>query len=854
MNHEQTPLNEDENRAYGLSSSHDDPLSRAFEAYLRRFENGESPNREDFLSQFPELGTELEDCLEGLDLIERIGPQIRTGASVRKSNNREESVGHMNVSALGDFRILRELGRGGMGIVYEAEQLSLGRRVALKVLPFASLLDKRHLARFQNEVRAAAMLKHPHIVSVYQSGCDRGVHYYAMELIEGRTLADPDPSLTAPRTVRPLHDSSGVTLTSNVRSDDSETVRLTSLLTQSTSNKEARYRTVAELGLQAADALYHAHQHGVIHRDIKPSNMLLDESGKLFITDFGLARSHATSDLTLTGDVVGTLRYMSPEQLRGGDVVDHRTDIYSLGVTLYELLTHQAAHVHANRVDLIRDILESEPRAPRSIDREIPRDLETIVCKSLAKAVEQRYHDMQALADDLQRFLSCQTIRARKPSVLYRTKQWLKRNQLLAWLVAMSSFVIACAAVFGWMREARLGRERERANANLETAWRSVFIPPAELTGKTDPATDVAIVSNSIATLERLKPQVPMEQRREFDENLARLLVIRAEYLSHQGNFSHDDSLQAIQLLEPWLAKETIPGKVHQLLQDAYDTQSFALQLDLRIRDAIISHRKRLFLARLTGSDDTGLVWLHGLYAEALRVAGQLHEAEKQCRIAMESVRRLESSGNPVTVSLFARSQLLEILMNLGAWDQIDEVLQEADQIANRFEVASRGLNAKYWYGYYRICSARVANLRGNPDEAIATLENALDHVAAASLAAPTAFSFRLLSARCLRSISDSYVLRRDWAKAESSALAAVSMTRTDIPVGFLLQLEEVRSRHRLAQILYATNRTPSAYNQYDTAIRQLNSIRLARPSDPITLRAILAVAVTCPFEDLPAL
>ena len=230
-----------------------------------------------------------------------------------------------------------------MGVVYEAEQLSLGRRVALKVLPFAAMLDKQQLARFKNEARAAATLDHPNIVAIYSVGVERGVHYYAMQLIEGQSLAQViGQQLRMPESPLPLGREAGearspTKLDADNRHQPSRSARdrplhttIAALSTLPDFDSREYFRTVARLGIQAAEALDHAHQNGILHRDIKPANLLVDDAGKLWITDFGLARIEADAGMTMTGDLLGTLRYMSPEQaLAKRVVVDHRSDIYS---------------------------------------------------------------------------------------------------------------------------------------------------------------------------------------------------------------------------------------------------------------------------------------------------------------------------------------------------------------------------------------------------------------------------------------------------------------------------------------------------------------------------------------------
>ncbi len=219
------------------------------------------------------------------------------------------------------------------------------------------------------------------------------------------------------------------------RGADASSASATAALTNTTltshhASRRRYFRTVANLGRQAAEALEHAHTVGVIHRDVKPANLLVDQQGNIWITDFGLAQFHAEVGLTRTGDMMGTLRYMSPEQALGNRVVlDHRTDIYSLGVTLYELLTLEPVFAGSDRADLLRRIIEDEPRSMHAIEPSIPVELETIVLKALAKVPTERYATARELADDLQRFLNDEPIRARRPTPVERMTKWARRHR-----------------------------------------------------------------------------------------------------------------------------------------------------------------------------------------------------------------------------------------------------------------------------------------------------------------------------------------------------------------------------------------------------------------------------------------
>jgi serine/threonine protein kinase/Flp pilus assembly protein TadD len=398
---------------------------------------------------------------------------------------------------LGDFRIVRQVGRGGMGVVYEAIQTSLGRRVALKVLPFAAALDATHLQRFKNEAQAAAHLHHPNIVPVHAVGCERGVHYYAMQFIDGQTLAEVIgelrrlAGLDSEDPGGPHEPASGdarfscsylpAPALAPVSVGDREsalpaadTVRqpAAALSTAHATGDPVFFRTVANLAAQAAEALEHAHSLGVVHRDIKPANLLIDGKRNLWVTDFGLAQVQTDTRLTLTGDLVGTLRYMSPEQaLAQPSGVSHRTDLYSLGATLYELLTLEPAFPGRDRQALLREIAFEEPRPPRRLNKAVPVELETIVLKAMAKNPAERYASARELADDLERFLKDEPIRARRPTLRQRARRWARRHQTVMWSAAVG-FLVALAMLagsVGWFVRDRAARQA-RIAGDIQTA------------------------------------------------------------------------------------------------------------------------------------------------------------------------------------------------------------------------------------------------------------------------------------------------------------------------------------------------------------------------------------------------
>jgi serine/threonine protein kinase len=250
-----------------------------------------------------------------------------------------------------------------------------------------------------------------------------------MQFIDGRTLAEViaglrggQPSSDSDQPTKPCAPPPGAVAPA------ANTAPVAAQATSPAPRDAAYYRRAAEWGAQAAEALEHAHALGVVHRDVKPANMMIDGQSKLWVTDFGLARFGADSGLTVTGDVVGTLRYMSPEQaLAKHGLVDHRTDVYSLGATLCELLTGRPAVEGQDRHDILNRIADAEPRPPRAIDRGVPADLETIVLKAMEKNPQDRYATAREMADDLRRFLEDKPIGARRPTVVHRLLRWSKR-------------------------------------------------------------------------------------------------------------------------------------------------------------------------------------------------------------------------------------------------------------------------------------------------------------------------------------------------------------------------------------------------------------------------------------------
>ncbi|MFP6694080.1 MAG: protein kinase [Pirellulales bacterium] len=511
-----------------------DPIDLLAEEYIERVRRGESPSVAEYTTKHPEWAEAIKELFPTIAAIERTksdGGSQRTDEPARLRSAMPEKMG--------DFLIVREIGRGGMGVVFEAEQTSLGRRVALKVFPQHAHLDTGRFARFEREAQTAAQLHHTNIVPVFGVGEYEGLHYYVMQYIHGVGLEQVIAQLAQTGKM----DGETQTVTADTRSnhtgaaanfayalvsgsyvdDEKRTVEFNSSAVgskpQPPMNQPSRvpptaaeamasdhdlvaaalgdvrprldhaskpgapfWKSIAELGVQLGSALHYAHGQGTLHRDIKPANVILDYAGTAWLTDFGLAKAVEQDDFTTTGKVLGTLRYMSPEQLQGK--AEPRSDIYSLGLTLYELATLQPAFGDESPKSLVEAMSRSEPTRPRKINPELPADLETIILKAIRQSPAERYSTANELVEDLQNFLGNQPIKARRSSAAERLWKWSRRNPAVAALSVLAVGLLALTSIVasaGYFQAVRHSEnlqtaldgqttQRERAEANSELA------------------------------------------------------------------------------------------------------------------------------------------------------------------------------------------------------------------------------------------------------------------------------------------------------------------------------------------------------------------------------------------------
>ncbi|MCA9217206.1 MAG: protein kinase, partial [Planctomycetales bacterium] len=493
-------------------------VAEAMEEYLAVLESQSSVDREAFLARHFEIAEQLRLAIGGLDFVNRLAsvPMPIPNEQPSDSNRSASSA----IEELGDYCIIHEIGRGGMGVVYEAEQRSLGRRVALKVMPFAALLDAHHIDRFRNEARAAAMLRHPNIVNVHSVGCDRGVHFYAMDLIQGQSLSEIIARLSGSGNPDGPSNEAKQTDSNSDSSVACDTVPFAKLSTEHSSDLRSYFRSVAMIGIQAAEALHFAHQSGVVHRDVKPSNLMLDQAGQVHVTDFGLARIQTNEPITLTGDVIGTLRYMSPEQVEG-HVADERSDIYSLGATLFELATFRPPFDEENRGQLMRAIVDGPVPSARKVRREIPDDLATILAKCMQKDPIARYRSATECADDLRRFVEHRSIKAKPASSLQRLSYFGRRNPALATALALLFILMALFAgvssLFAWNYSVRASEDAARMqDAAVKSRLQRISLYAADMRTAKDLADERSIVELQDVLL-RWVPDEGEEDFRDFE-------------------------------------------------------------------------------------------------------------------------------------------------------------------------------------------------------------------------------------------------------------------------------------------------------------------------------------------------
>lgn len=568
--------------------------------FLARYRDGERPTVEEYARRHPEYG----------DSIRRMFPLVASIERIKLNEQVEASggatlAGH-SISQLGDYRIIREIGRGGMGIVFEAHQESLDRIVAIKVLPRQSLLDVEALERFRTEGTTAAAMHHTNIVPIYGTGESDGSHYLVMQLIDGKSL-------------------------DSVISGD----------TKIDCNEAAR------IGEQVADAIAYAHASGVIHRDIKPANILIEADGTAQVTDFGLARN-VNTDITNTRTVSGSLRYMAPERFSG--VSNKAGDVYGIGITLYELLAGSSAFAATDAEHLIGAITDGRLKPIHTVRPEVPADLATIVSKAINVDVAQRYQSAGDLRDDLRRFLADEPIKARRTSLWGRFIRWVRRNPRLSGAVGTAAFALVAATVVSTIAFVVTAEANQRAVDALRQSEQTVDLALQSLDGVVDvvsqrPTSANLALGNEFED-EDLLPEVGIEPSPTAARILERLQPIY-ERLSQQSPTRSDIILRRVDSSIQLARIQHSLGRV----SDSIETlgSSIALLSDRAQAASIANDELHLRLASLNNE-------LGAMFASDFKRT----ESVRCYEAAMEAASRIKTSNSAGLIEL-ARAHL-----NLG--------------------------------------------------------------------------------------------------------------------------------------------------------------------------------------------
>jgi serine/threonine-protein kinase len=383
-------------------SEHEERLEEVLAAYLEAVDAGQRPDQPEWLARYPDLAADLAKFFANQEQVAQLAAPLRAMAPPELPASAAEAatIGPAaeapvppgaKVRYFGDYELLEEIARGGMGVVYRARQISLNRDVALKMILANQFASPADVQRFHIEAEAAAQLDHPNIVPIYEIGEHDGQHYFSMKLIEGLDLAHSREAL------------------------------------------QKDLKSAARLIATVARAVHHAHQRGILHRDLKPANVLLDVHNQPYVSDFGLAKlARSDGSLTQAGAIVGTPSYMPPEQAAGKKGLSTAADVYSLGAILYDLLTREPPFRGPTTLDILLQVMEKEPTAPSALNPRIDHDLETICLKCLRKEPERRYASAEALAEDLDRWVRGEPIQARPVGTLERTWKWIKRHPQMA--------------------------------------------------------------------------------------------------------------------------------------------------------------------------------------------------------------------------------------------------------------------------------------------------------------------------------------------------------------------------------------------------------------------------------------
>ncbi|HEY3966700.1 MAG TPA: serine/threonine-protein kinase [Planctomycetaceae bacterium] len=638
------------------SESRTERIDAAIAEWFEALEEGRAPGEAEFLARFPDVADELRKFLADHRGFGRIAGSIAGTEMPGDSSTGADPVGRR----LGDFDVVREIGRGGMGIVYEAQQVSLKRIVALKVLNRGFRVDPRAVQRFRREAEAAAMLRHSGIIPIFATGAEAGLHYYAMELIPGPSL-----DRMSPRSLP-------------ISGED--------------------FARIAGLMADVASALDHAHSQGIIHRDVKPSNLILAADGRLRIGDFGLARFAENPGMTLTDEILGSPAYMSPEQAAGRVPIDRRSDVYSLGVTLYEMLALRPPFTGARRDELLFKIIHDEPLPPSRWNAHVPYQLETICLKAIEKDAVRRYQSAADLARDLQHYCAGRSIAARRPGMIGRLWNWSRRH---TGTTVLAVAVLLVAILASYFAHSALSTREALAQAHVQDAVDEALL--ANMSGDSDAAdravARVAALAPDSGWLPFLHGHLAF-QRGDYDEgvrylqqaaerlpdSVAARALLAAAYVGAGWWERYEEILDDLEQSIPQTAEDFM---FRGLAESYLDPARARASLDEAIR------RRRLPAAYVMRAE----VCAHQAMDTASRdaAAAAVSDANLACDLL---------PGNPAALlgRLFANHVAAGVYTQLGLADEADSLFEAAEADASALEPYSHLpsiARARAWYYLY---------------------------------------------------------------------------------------------------------------------------------------------------------
>jgi WD40 repeat protein/tRNA A-37 threonylcarbamoyl transferase component Bud32 len=524
-------------------SSREQRFERVLAEYLQAREAGRTPDPDELLARHPDLADELRTFFANRAQFARLAAPLAPPAPRRAPAPGEAPTLGLGETArmtpavgrcIGDYELLEEVARGGMGVVFKARQRSLHRVVALKMIQAGQLASEADVQRFRTEAEAAAGLDHPHIVPIYEIGAHDGLPYFSMKLVEGRSLAQ-------------------------------------ALADRQWPGDAVAQRRAAALLAKVARAVHYAHQRRILHRDVKPANVLLDARGEPHVTDFGLAkRVEGDSQLTQSGAIVGTPSYMAPEQARGEKGLSTAADVYSLGAVLYECLTGRPPFKAATQLDTLLEVVGREPTRPRGFHPQVDRDLETVCLKCLEKDPTHRYGSAEALAEDLERWLAGEPIRARRAGTGERMVKWARRRPAVAGLLS-AVVLVAGLGVAGicWQWQGARAAEAQALNKAA-----------AEEKAKTEAVEAREAVKAALTKEKAAKEEVQMavaglkkaRQRAQDERDAKEKALVRAEGLrvSAEAALRHRHSDPGLALLLALEGARRVPHRLtYGVLNDA---------------------------------------------------------------------------------------------------------------------------------------------------------------------------------------------------------------------------------------------------------------------------------------------